>query len=122
MSNRVLVIDDDTDVRRRLADELGACGWETFEASRLRQALDCAALRQPELIVTELILPDVHGFHFGRTLRSMVEHDVHLVAVTRAKARAFDQAIAAGFDLVLPKPIDGATLVGELERFRASAR
>lgn len=68
--------------------------------------------QQPQVIVTELLLPDVHSFQFARALRSAVEDDVLIVALTRAAAEVFEQARQEGFDLAFAKPLD----IDELDR------
>lgn len=64
------------------------------------------------MIVTELLLHDVQSFQFARALRSAVEHDVLIVALTRASSDIVEQARSDGFDLIFAKPLD----IDEVER------
>ena len=89
-----------------------ARGWGVATAEDLRSAIDMAMREQPHVIVTELLLPDVQSLQFSRALRSAVEHDIQLVALTRAGAEVFEQARREGFDLAFAKPLD----IDEIDR------
>lgn len=52
------------------------------------------------------------NLQFARALRSAVEHDIQVVALTRAGAELFDQARREGFDLAFSKPLD----IDDMER------
>jgi DNA-binding response OmpR family regulator len=105
-ARRVLLIDDNDEHRRMLGSSLRARGWSVELARTGREGLDVAARVQPDVVVTELILPDVRGFQFGRSLRSMIEHDIVVIAVTRIGEELHGRALEAGFDHVLRKPLD----------------
>jgi DNA-binding response OmpR family regulator len=111
-ARRVLLVDDNDEHRRMLANALRQRGWSVELARTGREGLDAAARVQPDVIVTELILPDVRGFHFGRSLRSIIEHDIVVIAVTRIGEELHGRALKSGFDHVLPKPLD----IDELQR------
>lgn len=111
-SQRVLVIDDDEISRRVSALMFQARGWRVETAPDLRSAIDKAMSQQPHVIVTELLLPDVQSFQFSRALRSAVEHDVQIVALTRAAADVLELARHEGFDLAFAKPLD----IDEIDR------
>lgn len=87
-------------------------GWDVTTAEDLRSAIDMAMRHQPHVIVTELLLPDVQSLQFVRALRSAVEHDIQVVALTRANAVVLEQARHEGFDLAVAKPMD----IDELDR------
>jgi two-component system, OmpR family, KDP operon response regulator KdpE len=116
---RVLIVDDDADSRRVSAQLFQARGWAVETAHDLRAAVDTAIALQPHVIVTELLLPDVQGLQFVRALRGAVEHDVQLVALTRAAEDVLARAREEGFDLAFRKPLD----IDELDRHvRATTR
>jgi len=106
MSRRVLLIDDNDDLRSQLADALRDRGWHVETARSGRLGLELAARTQPEVVLTELILPDVRGFHFASSLRSTVEYDLPVIALTRIPEQLHARARQAGFDIVHTKPID----------------
>lgn len=107
---RLLIIDPSADDRRTFAAGLRALGWNVITAADLKTAVDLAIAHQPDVIVSELALPDVKGFHFVRALRGAVDHDVRVIGMTGsldARAAAAEQA---GFDHVYAKPVDPARL------------
>lgn len=106
-SHRILLVDGNAELRRATADALRRRGWDVRDVSDdVRVAIDAAQLHQPHVIITELELAGVTGMHFGRSLRSVVEHDVRLIAGTSAPSSLHEQARQAGFDAVFAKPLD----------------
>jgi CheY-like chemotaxis protein len=103
---RVLIVDDNDDHRRDLVVSFHALGWDVDVAQDVRTAIESALAFQPHVIVSELLLPDARGYFFARTLRSIIDHDIRLVGVTRLSEQVFEQARDAGFDVVFAKPID----------------
>ena len=102
----VVVIDDNDEVRRELATALSLRGWRVASAKNLKLGLDLCARDQPHAVMTELSLPDVNGLQFGRALRSLVEHDLLVIGLTRLPEEMWSLAASAGFDHVQSKPID----------------
>ena len=115
-SQRVLIVDDDEVSRRVTALMFQARGWSVETAQDLRTAIDMAIRQQPNVIVTELLLPDVHGLQFVRALRSTVEHDIQIVALTRAAVSVLEQARKEGFDLAFAKPLDIDDIDGHVRK------
>ena len=105
-AHRIVLIDDNDDQRAMLANALRQCGWSVEGARNGRLGLDAVARIHPEIVLTELILPDVRGFNFARTLRSMVEYDLFVIALTRLPVDLHGRALTSGFDHVQCKPID----------------
>jgi DNA-binding response OmpR family regulator len=105
-ARRVLLIDDNDDQRSLLANGLRSRGWsvETVRSGKL--GIEAMQRVQPEIVVTELILPDVRGFGFARTLRSLVEHDLFVIALTRVPRELHGRALMGGFDQVVCKPFE----------------
>jgi PAS domain S-box-containing protein len=65
----VLVVEDDTDTRDLLRRLLNRAGWVVLEAENGRVALQQVAERQPELILLDLMMPEMDGFAFLEALR-----------------------------------------------------
>jgi DNA-binding response OmpR family regulator len=106
----ILLIDDNDDQRSILANALRARGWTVETARNGKEGLSVAALCKPSIVLTELILPDVRGFEFARSLRRMVDSDVVVIALTRIPEQLHARALSSGFDYVQRKPIDLDTL------------
>lgn len=103
-SRRVLVVEDNDDLRRELIRELGARGWTVDAARTLHEALDLVRHTPPNAIVTELVLPDVRDYRFAPQLRRALPANVPIVALTRLSSVLFELARRAGFDDVIAKP------------------
>jgi two-component system, OmpR family, KDP operon response regulator KdpE len=101
---RLLLVDDQTDEARDLAIQLRSRGWEVTIAANAREAFDMVPRVKPDAIITELVLPDAHGLHVARALRSLVEHDIVVIALTRLADQLGPRALASGFDHVARKP------------------
>ncbi|MBV8761207.1 MAG: response regulator [Deltaproteobacteria bacterium] len=118
---RVLLLDDHVDEARDLATQLRGRGWHVTIVHTARAAFDAIPHVQPDAIITELALPDAQGLHVARALRSMLEHDVVVVALTRDADRISQHAIAAGFDHVARKPAHVDALHARMEDLAARA-
>ncbi len=113
---RVLVVDDNDDHRNWLAIQLTTRGWNVSMARTARAALDLATSLLPNVIVSELVLPDARGMHLPRAVRGVVEHHVKMIALTGVplEMHIHDSARQAGFDHVHPKPVDVDELHGHM--------
>ncbi|WP_426573613.1 response regulator transcription factor [Aquihabitans sp. McL0605] len=66
---RILVVDDEEHITELLAMALGYQGFEVERAATGREALDAVGRRSPDLIVLDVMLPDLDGFEVARRLR-----------------------------------------------------
>jgi DNA-binding response OmpR family regulator len=105
-NRRVLLIDDNDDHRAMVANALRTRGWSVEVARTGQQGLAAAARCSPDVVVTELVLPDIRGFHFARSLRSIAGQDLFVIALTRLPPELHGRALTSGFDHVLCKHSD----------------
>lgn len=106
METRVLLIDDNDDQRSLLANVLRGRGWQITSVRGGREALEIAAREQPSIVLTELVLPDVRGLSFARSLRGTISESLHIIALTRIPEDLHVLARKAGYDHVKQKPVD----------------
>lgn len=114
----VLVVEDDPTIRRGLAAELAATGYEVLEAADGRQGLALFASGAPDLVLTDLAMPVVDGFELIREVRRAGATPVVVLSVRGAdldKIRALD----LGADDFVTKPFSVPEL---LARIRAQLR
>lgn len=106
---RVLVVDDEDDSRRLLVRVLQQAGAAVFPAASAREALDILSRLKPEVLISDLGMPEEDGFDLIRQVRGGGLHprDLPAVALT-AFASKDDQraALMAGFQVHFSKPID----------------
>jgi len=103
----VLVADDVAGNREMLRDMLGMLGFEVREARDGRELVDEAVKTPPDLIVTDIAMPELDGIEATRRIRALPGmNGVPIVAIS-ANASATDsrECIAAGANAFLPKPI-----------------
>jgi CheY-like chemotaxis protein len=122
MSARILVIDDDQASRELMTYLLQAFGHTLLCASDGEEGLEAIGREVPDLVLCDVHLPKIDGYEIARQLKGHPTwRTIPLVAVT-ASAMAHDrnQALAAGFDGYLTKPIDPETFVQQIEAFLAA--
>jgi CheY-like chemotaxis protein/anti-sigma regulatory factor (Ser/Thr protein kinase) len=122
---RVLVVDDDEDARQLLAMILEQCEAEVITAASVGQALAEVARQRPDVIVSDISMPERDGYAFVRELRAGTGEGarVPMLALT-ASARGEDRrrALAAGFDVHVAKPVEPAALADIVTELATGAR
>lgn len=115
---RVLLVEDEPQIRRFVRTALADEGWQVFEASNAGQGLIEAGTRKPDLVVLDLGLPDRDGIEFIRDLRTWSSVPI-LILSARSDEQVKIQALDSGADDYLGKPFG----IGELlARVRALTR
>jgi two-component system KDP operon response regulator KdpE len=115
---RVLVVDDEPQILRALRTSLRGAGYEVDTAETAEQALTAAAVRPPEAVIIDLVLPDGRGTDVVRELRAWTTVPVIVLSVVgdeHEKVAALD----AGADDYVTKPFGVDEL---LARLRAALR
>jgi CheY-like chemotaxis protein len=102
---RALVIDDDADLRQRLRDLLEKAGWEVDEAADGREALARLANQSPNVILLDLIMPEMDGFAFLAELQQREEvRSVPIVVLTAKDLTTADrQRLSGPIEKILQK-------------------
>lgn len=112
---RVLIVDDDEDCRDVLAHVLGLAGANVRLAASASAALDSLSQELPDVMVSDIGMPDEDGFSLIKKVRARaVEHGGKLPAVAlTAYARREDRAAAlrAGFNGHVAKPVEAAEII-----------
>jgi len=115
---RILVVEDEPDIRRFVRMALESEHHEVFEAPGLQRGLIEAGSRRPELVIVDLGLPDGDGMDLIRDLRGWSTAPV-IVLTARSGEADKVAALDAGADDYLVKPFGAAEL---LARVRAQLR
>ncbi len=115
---RVLIVEDEADIRRFVRMALESEGYEAFEADGVKRGLIEAGTRRPDLVVLDLGLPDGDGVDFIRDLRSWSSCPV-IVLSARSNEADKVAALDAGADDYLVKPFGAGELMA---RVRAQLR
>jgi two-component system KDP operon response regulator KdpE len=115
---KILIIDDEPQIRRLLVTTLDSCGWKGLEAENGARGLHELALVRPDAVLLDLGLPDLPGIEVLRRLREWSQVPV-LVLSVRDQPEDKVEALEAGADDYVTKPFDGSEL---LARCRAIMR
>jgi two-component system phosphate regulon response regulator PhoB len=110
---RVLIVDDDPDILGLVSYNLTRAGFEAVTASTGRQALESVQNRPPDLIILDLMLPDVDGMEVCRTIRSRQSSRRIPILMLTARSEEIDRVIGfeLGADDYVMKPFSPRELV-----------
>jgi CheY-like chemotaxis protein len=111
---RVLVVDDDKDAVKLAEAILARAGADVRTCLRAEEALEALKQWQPDVLVSDIEMPGEDGYSLIRKVRTLAADeggDTPAVALT-AYGRMQDRhrAIAAGYDMHVPKPVDPGEL------------
>lgn len=114
----VLVIEDDSQIRRFLRTTLTTNGYRLVEATNASEGLRLASAQHPDVIILDLGLPDLDGLEVARQLRKWTTTPI---IVLSAREQEHDKILAldAGADDYLTKPFGAGEL---LARIRVAVR
>jgi len=115
---RVLVVDDEPQILRALQLKLRTAGYAVETAATAAEALMKAAVRPPEAIILDLLLPDRNGSDVCRELRTWSSVPIVVLSAVGEEAEKI-AALDAGADDYVTKPFSGDEL---LARVRAQLR
>ncbi len=101
---RILIVDDDPDIRTILADRLAARGHQILESGDGLKALETAARELPDLMLLDLDLPGADGFQVLDRLRGEVSAPTVVVITAFATIEKAVEAMRRGAEDFLPKP------------------
>lgn len=121
---KVLIVDDDPDTRILLTRLLEDCGAVVATAADVVQALHAIQHLRPDLLVSDIGMPDQNGYDFIRQVRQLGGQFATLPAIAlTAFARPEDrhQALGASFQKHLGKPVDPGELVAAVASLSRSA-
>ncbi len=114
MSGTILIVDDEADIRSTVEFNLGREGFRTVTAGNGREALERAAeTPRPDLIVLDLMLPDISGTEVCRQLRQSPQTRGIPILMLTAKTDAIDRVVGfeVGADDYVTKPFSVRELV-----------
>jgi CheY-like chemotaxis protein len=111
---RVLVVDDEKDARNLIQAVLQQCNAVVLTASSASEGLDVLQRLQPDILISDIGMPEEDGYSLIKKVRALPSQQggrIPAVALT-AYARAEDRikALASGFQMHAPKPIEPAEL------------
>jgi signal transduction histidine kinase/DNA-binding response OmpR family regulator len=109
----ILIVDDDDSIRSLLKQELGDAGYHIHQASNGKEALEKVRALRPDLIILDIMMPEMNGFDVAAILKNdpqTMDIPIIVLSVVQDKARGF----RVGVDRYLTKPIDTGLLFNEI--------
>jgi two-component system KDP operon response regulator KdpE len=113
-SFRVLVVDDEPEIRRFLRASLSIHHHEVIEASTGAEALSAAWNNHPDLMILDLGLPDLDGVEVTRRVREWSQIPIIILSVRNREAEKIE-ALNAGADDYLTKPFGMGELLARVQ-------
>jgi two-component system KDP operon response regulator KdpE len=117
-SQRILVVDDESQIARVLRRSLGARGYEVQVANEGEEALEIFNAWTPDLVITDLSMPNMGGLELCRRIRAISQAPIIVLSV-KGEERTKVEALDAGADDYITKPFGIDEL---LARVRATLR
>ncbi|MBK0332554.1 response regulator transcription factor [Brachybacterium halotolerans subsp. kimchii] len=111
---RLLVVDDEPNIRDLLATSLRFAGFEVFTASTGNEAIREATEHQPDLVVLDVMLPDMDGFTVTRRLRDRGEQYPILFLTAKDDTKDKVQGLTVGGDDYVTKPFSLEEVVARI--------
>src|SRR5687767_8348200 len=111
----ILVVDDEPDTRELLKQGLEYCGAKVRVARSASEAVDALVESVPDILISDVGMPGIDGYDLIRQIRELPRDRggnvaaIALTAYTRTEDRL--QALRAGYDMHVPKPVELAELV-----------
>ena len=121
---RILVVEDETDIRELLEIVLMSRGYQVATAENGRVGLDILQSFRPDLVLADLSMPELDGLGFleGKSRLSEVAAIPVIVLSARDKNGDVMQAIERGASNDITKPFDTAVVLSNIERLVMAAR
>lgn len=111
---RVLIVEDQRQMRETLVRQVAGFGSATFEASTAYEALKVTQEERPDVILIDALLPQMHGFELARFIRALdPSYSPRLVIVTSIYKKVIyrnEAKLKYGIDHYLIKPVEQAAL------------
>ncbi|HEY9723429.1 MAG TPA: response regulator transcription factor [Oscillatoriaceae cyanobacterium] len=113
MSNRIIVVEDDPSTRKLIEFVLGKESFEVFSYANGKEALEALGQVNPDVVITDLMMPEMDGIELTKQLRARSEYNKVPILVLTAKDQMVNkyEAFTVGADDYINKPFDPLELI-----------
>lgn len=112
---KILVVEDDKDLNRTMCSFLSKSGFDAVGALDANEAYDEMYGQMFDLIISDIMMPDVDGYEFAKTVRELNREIPILFVTARDDFESKRKGFRAGIDDYMVKPIDLEELVLRIE-------
>jgi two-component system, chemotaxis family, chemotaxis protein CheY len=117
VEKKILIVEDQADLREMLAVLLKAEGFMTFTASDGCEGLEVFKTNCPDLIITDINMPNMNGIDMVKTMREMPHcESIPILVLTAVGSGIASDALEAGANQALIKPVGLQALVSGVKR------
>jgi DNA-binding response OmpR family regulator len=109
--SKIMIVDDDPNVRELVSVLLQNHGFETCEAIDGRDAMQKITNDNPDLVIIDIMMPNMDGFELCRNLRRYYENMPVLMLTAKGELASKVKAFGLGADDYLTKPFEGDELI-----------
>lgn len=103
---KVLVVEDDKDLNQTVCAYLSRCGYETMGCLSANEAYNEMYGNMFDMIISDIMMPQIDGFEFARTVRELNKEIPILFMTAREDFEAKKKGFGVGIDDYMVKPID----------------
>ena len=112
-NNAILIIDDSSDMRENANELLELAGYKTYTATNGKEGLDLARKHKPDLILCDIMMPELDGYGVLRALENIPEmvSTPFVFLTAKAERTDFRKGMDLGADDYITKPFSGDDLL-----------
>lgn len=114
---KILVIDDNPDIRENTSEILELAGFKTFTAENGKKGVDAALKEKPDVIVCDIMMPDLDGYGVLHMLRKneATQHIPFIFLTAKTERSDFRKGMEMGADDYITKPFEDIELLNAIE-------
>jgi twitching motility two-component system response regulator PilG len=118
---QILIVEDEESLLKLESLLLSSRGYAVQGVTDGKLALDCVASKKPDLVLLDLMLPEIDGFEVCRRIKSdEATKNIPVIMVSARKSREdMDRGAQVGADWYITKPFKSALLVEAVQKFLA---
>jgi CheY-like chemotaxis protein len=123
VTEKILVVDDSSDTREMMMKLLELESFNVITAEDGREGFDMAKAERPDIIITDINMPNINGIEMIRLLRREVGFgSVPIMAITAYGQNIAQEAVEAGANQATTKPINFESLIRGIRQLLDSSK
>jgi len=118
MAKKILIVDDEEDLLAMMVLRLRSSGYVPLKAASGEEALDILGKNKPDLIILDLLLPNMQGSEVCKKLKLDPKFkDIPIIVFTASITRITEKTEAMGADDYILKPFEPSDLIFKIKKF-----
>src|SRR6187551_1349164 len=117
MKSKILIVEDNHDVRENLSEILNLSGYQSITANNGKQGVELALSEIPDLILCDIMMPELDGYGVLRILSKnpLTEHIPFIFLSAKTELMDIRKGMTMGADDYITKPFDDVELLDTVE-------